>query len=196
MQGNTPVYVYFQSTRRTDQTLTYVRKTLLRQLLMSDISNPPNKALLDTYETAKSRDTTLSEDFFIDLIIKFSKLFGKVVVFFDALDECDPQKQVDICEIINKLNTGGIWTYVTARSHTVEFLRPNLTPEPKYLPIAARDEDVQNFVWYEMRRRTRGIGLRHDVERDMVSRITEGVDGMYILCLSHCSLTIGFYWQD
>jgi hypothetical protein len=145
---------------------------------MSDISNPPNKALLDAYETAKSRDTTPSEDLFIDITNKFSKLFGKVVVFFDALDECDPEKQVDICEIINKLNAGGIWTYVTARSHTVEFLRPNLASEPKYLWIAARDEDVQNFVWYEMRRRTRGIGLRPDVERDIISQITEGVNGM------------------
>jgi hypothetical protein len=174
--GNTPVYIYFQREFQSIQTPLYVRQSLAGQLLMADISNPPDKDLLEFYETIKRKARNTTPDFsnlFTDTCTKFPSLFGRVVVLFDAFDECDPSEQATISALIETFNTCGIRTYITTRHHKRSDLPENQT---HYLEITAKDDDVRNYVQQEMQRRR--IKLDSELEGSIVGRVSEGVGGM------------------
>jgi len=175
-QGNTPVYVYFQRELRSIQTPSFVRKSLVGQLLMADVSNPPNTSLLESFEKVRQQSPGASPDFsnlFTTTCAKFSNLFGNVVVLLDAFDECDPSEQVTIGDLIERFNACGIRTYVTTRLHNKSYLPQSDT---RYLEIRATDEDVQNYVRQEINRRK--IKLQPESEESIVRRVGEGVEGM------------------
>jgi hypothetical protein len=79
-RGNTPLFIYFQREFRSIQTPLYVGRSLAGQLLMADISDPPDAALLKAYETVKQKSGSATPEF-ADLCsytcTKFSHLFGK-----------------------------------------------------------------------------------------------------------------------
>jgi len=54
-------------------------------------------------EMQKSWNTVPCEGFFTDMYTKFPKLFGKVVVIFDALDECEQGELATISDFIEKV---------------------------------------------------------------------------------------------
>jgi len=173
-QGYTPVYIYFQREYRSIQTPSYVRKSLVGQLLGADISNPPDASLLQALETAKQ--LSRSPDFasiFTASCTKFQNLFGKVVVLFDAFDECEPNEQVTIAGLIETFNTSGVQTYVTTRPQYISALPGRDT---RHLKIAARDEDIKNYIHQEIKRRKIKLNLKS--EEGIVDRISQGVEGM------------------
>ena len=175
-QGNTPVYVYFQRELRSEQTPAHILQSLVGQLLVADISNPPDTALLEFFEKAmqQSQSATLDfSDIFTSTCTRFSNLFGKVVVLLDAFDECDPSHQATIGDLIATFNACGIQIYITTRPHNMLFLPENDT---RYLKIAAKDEDVQNYIRQEIKRRK--IKLDPEVEESIVTKIGEGIEGM------------------
>ena len=170
------MYIYFQRELRSTQTPSYVRKSLVGQLLMADISNPPDASLLESFEKVRQQSRQLTPDFstlFTTICTKSPHLFGNVVVLLDAFDECDPRDQVTIAALIETFITCGIRTYVTTRPHNKSLLPKT---ETQYLQIAARDEDVQNYVRQEIKRRK--IELRSETEESIIRRIGEGVGGM------------------
>jgi hypothetical protein len=175
-RGNTPLFIYFQREFRSIQTPLYVGRSLAGQLLMADISDPPDAALLKAYETVKQKSGSATPEF-ADLCsytcTKFSHLFGKIVVFVDAFDECDPDEQVTIAELIERFNDSGIRTCITTRPHNKLYLPSNAVA----LEIAAKDEDVENYIRQEIERRR--IKLHPEVEEDIIRQVSEGVDGMY-----------------
>jgi len=144
---------------------------------MADVSSPPDEDLLQVYEKARLefRDGTPSQDFFTTTCSQFSNLLGKIVVIFDALDESEPSQLGEICDFIETLRSCGIRTYVTTRSHTQSFLGDNLSPATD-LKITATDDDVKSFLLYEIKRRK--IKLEPDIEKEIVGRISDGIDGM------------------
>jgi hypothetical protein len=146
---------------------------------MADISHPPDSALLDIYDQLKDQSRNTTPDFtkiFISNSTKFPELFGKIVVLFDAFDECDPSHQATIRKLIGTFNSSGISTYITTRSHNISYVPENLPKDTKLLPIAAREEDIKNYIREELKRRE--ITINTDHEAAIIERISEGAGGM------------------
>jgi hypothetical protein len=152
-------------------------RNLVHQLLIADISVPPDSSLLESYEELKTRSTPDFAGFFTKTCTKYSNLFDEVVVFFDAMDECEPNQQITICEHIRIFNTCGIRTFITTRFHEDSSLRRHLPVDTTYVQISAKEGDVENFLVYEIERQ-RIPDLELERQRQIVSRITDGIDGM------------------
>jgi hypothetical protein len=146
------VFIYFQRDFRSKQDPTSVFRNLVYQLLMADINYSPDSSLLESYEELKKRSDPDFAEFFTTTCTTFSHLFGKVVVFFDALDECDPREHVTICDNIRQLQSHGIRTFLTTRFHEDSILRDRLPYDSTHVPISAQKGDVGNFVVYEIER--------------------------------------------
>ena len=180
-EGNTPVYIYFQ--RNSMQTPVNIAKSFVRQLLVSDISDPPDSLLVEAYEKFKTRSRNGPPnfpdcvDFFVTICEDFASLFKRVVVLFDAFDECDPVRHGQIVDLIQNINDSGVPVYVTTRDHLgVPFLCNELQKTDS-LPIAARDDDIENYLREEIKGRHLTIN-DEGLKEDIIKRITKGIDGL------------------
>src|SRR5271170_746006 len=88
---------------------------------MADISNPPDKDLLECYETVKRKARNNTPNFstlFMDTCARFPSLFGSgVIVLFDAFDECDPRQQATICALTIANRPQTLWGLTNMMAH-------------------------------------------------------------------------------
>jgi hypothetical protein len=151
----------------------------LRQILLSDISCQPSEALLRDYENLYSNSEHGCpdyEEFLISICSKFSSLSAsRVVVLFDALDECDPSYQDDVLHLIETLNESEIFVYVTTRDHLDTRIKFNLS-DTRSLRICASDRDIRNYL--EQRFQKVRVKFEDGVKDRIIDRIAAGGNGM------------------
>jgi hypothetical protein len=148
--------------------------------LLSDIGYSPNETLLEEYEKFKSDAASRSpdyEDFLVSVCSDFPHLFGtRLVVLFDAVDECHSNHQDDILHLIDMLSESKILVYVTTRDHLDSTIKFNLPPESKTLRIYASDADIKNYLRekFEKVRAKFEDGMKERI----IDRISVGANGM------------------
>lgn len=110
-----------------------------------------------------------------DYNIHFSReTRSKMVVMFDALDDCDERYFRQMVKLIRNLNKLGIRAYATAREHC-DYELSQL--EAKRLKIQAKVDDVEKYLFETLEERETE---RTDPEfrKEIINVIAEGVDGM------------------
>jgi hypothetical protein len=183
-QGYTPVYIYFERARQETkpqtqpQTPINVIKSFLRQLLLSDISYSPNKILLEEFENFKSNSTNYKE-FFISVCSKFSNLLGsRIIVLFDAMDECHSSYQNDVLQFIDALIKANVWVYVTARDYLKAGIMFHWPPGTSARRISANDDDIKNYVREKMATVRVEFKDKDKIKEQIITRICDGANGM------------------
>jgi hypothetical protein len=178
--GHAPIYIYFQRDYSKQQTPRNVIKALLQQVLLSDIGPSPNESLIAKYEKFQSDAADRNpnyEDFLVSVCKKFSKLLGtRLIVLFDALDECCSSYQDEILQLIDIMSKSEIPVYVTTRDHLEKTVKFNLPTNTKALCIYARDADIGNYLAKKFEKVR--VGFEDGVKEAIIKRITEGSKGM------------------
>jgi len=81
----------------------------------------------------------------------------ELYVIFDGLDECSPKRQNEIGSLIRRLlGFSGVRVYVTTRPKTTAetYITSDL-PDPFRIQIAARFEDINNYLNSELQNHDR-----------------------------------------
>jgi hypothetical protein len=142
-QHNTAIaYIYFDYNDAQSQQPENVVRSLLKQILFQWPLLP--KELEKFYEECltnnRSADmTTLKKQ----LISSVSKS-DRVIILFDALDECTTANFNDVAKLTCELRNAGVKTFCTSRIRTQDVCQK--LGNPSVTEIQAHSEDVLNYI--------------------------------------------------
>lgn len=123
----------------------------------------------------------------VDALISIARHFSRVWLFLDALDECDKTKQrVDLLSAIQRLMKANtcISGFATGRSCTGDI--GSAFEDTWRIELLARRTDIESFVRCKV---SVPICDKRLVEK-IVSEISKGVDGMYVIYIRPSILNI------
>ncbi|KAI1015459.1 hypothetical protein LB504_010921 [Fusarium proliferatum] len=175
-------YVYCNFQRQNDQTTKELLASLLKQLLQSLPAIPYSVKLL--YEQHRTKGSPPSLEDVSSNLLSTAKLFSRVFIMVDALDECRTTDgtQTEFLEEISKLQ-------LHSRANVFATSRP--IPEVKdhfetsiVLEIRATDEDVERFLRGHMPQMP-GFLRREGLEEFVIGEIIHSVQGMFLLARLH-----------
>lgn len=172
------VYYYFDHQDQSAHSPTTVFSCILRQLLARMPSIP--KAVSTVYDKSKGG---LPQSECERLITELSKEFDRVYVVIDALDECAPQHRIPVVQTLGTLSkVPGVRLLLTSRPYVSEIAAA--CTHGLHLKVAARDQDIRLYIREELARS--GIFGVEDEQfaRDLIQRLTQGADGMWVSLLS------------
>lgn len=168
-------FVYCNFQRQNDQTAKELVASLLKQLLQSLPVMPESIKLL--YERHRTKGSPPSLEDVSSNLLSTAKLFSRVFIIIDALDECRTTDgtQTEFLEEIFKLQL---------HSNTNVFVTSRPIPEVKdqfqtsiTLEVRATDEDVERFLRGQMPQMP-GFFHREGLEELVISEIIHSVQGM------------------
>ncbi|KAL7815650.1 hypothetical protein V8C26DRAFT_429458 [Trichoderma gracile] len=154
-------YLYCDYRRQQEQTVEQLLSSLLRQLAQRQAPVP--KEVSDIYRKYQGQPKVLSFGEILMLLHSVSKLFSRVFVIVDALDE---------------FRTDG-----SRRTFLNEILK--LQAQDATLEIRAQDEDVQQFIANQITRLPSFVLNDTELQSMIKTSIAEAVDGMFLLAPLH-----------
>lgn len=176
-------HVYFDYKEQDQQTPTYVLASLVKQLLRQ-ISYLPTEieALYDTLKT-KDRRPTLDELYSALLVAK--ECFPRVFLIFDALDECNPEKQrKPLLPLFHRMGRDSMSLFLTSRPHP-EDIRDSLTgyDDATSIELAAQDEDMVAYTQEKIKENPRAKRLikQGKCQDRIISSLVDCAEGMCVL---------------
>jgi hypothetical protein len=164
-------YVYFDYKNQPNQRIENIIASILKQILCQ-LDDLPDE-LETIYNTCILRHTSPDSALLTQCLIRNSKRFSSVFVVLDALDECDEKQLQKIIQLIKTLQEEKISVFLTMRPH-LECVRSKLYVDPVVLPIAADEQDIQNFLQIELAKRDMAGSLRTKIK----DRLTDTAQGM------------------
>ncbi|PTB65133.1 hypothetical protein BBK36DRAFT_1169900 [Trichoderma citrinoviride] len=175
-------YLYCDYRRQYEQTIEELLLSLVKQLAQRQatvLNEVPE--LCSKYPTEPK---SLSLDHILILLHSVSKLFSRVFVIVDALDEC----RADGCR--TKLLDAIFNLQVTERTNiflTARFIPDilNIFKESATLEIRAQDEDVQQFITNQITKLPSFVLSDADLQNEIKTIIAKAVDGMFLLAALH-----------
>ena len=135
-------YIYFDYNDPKSQTLETVIRSLLKQLLFKFALLPRELESLYDECLQKGKPTDMSA--LRKHLISSCSHFQRVIVLFDALDECTPTNLRETTEIIGELRKAGVKVFCTSRINTSQ-VREKLG-NPLVTEIQANQEDIINYI--------------------------------------------------
>ncbi|KAJ5962647.1 ankyrin [Penicillium viridicatum] len=173
-------YIYCNFRRKNEQKAEDLLASILKQLSQCRPSLPESVKRL--YEEHKNRRTRPSLSEIFTSLNSVTKLYAKVFVVIDALDECEKSggcRNVFLSHIFELQRIGHVKVLATARPipEIVEIFIG------KSLEIRARDNDVREYL--RGRISQTGSDLLKGYEREIENRITEAADGIFLLAQLH-----------
>ncbi|KAF5718660.1 ankyrin protein [Fusarium globosum] len=175
-------YVYCNFQRQNDQTAKELLASLLKQLLQSLPAMPDSVKPL--YEQHRTKGSPPSLEDVSSNLLSTAKLFSRVFIIIDALDECRATDgtRTKFLEEIFKLQ-------LHFKANLFATSRP--IPEVKdqfqtsiTLEVRATDEDVERFLRGHMPQMP-GFFRREGLEELVIGEIIRSVEGMFLLAQLH-----------
>ncbi|KAL4923581.1 ankyrin repeat-containing domain protein [Aspergillus undulatus] len=179
--GNPLAFFYCNFREKT--TLVEILAVLLRQLAQQH-AVPPS-ALETIYEKHMEKGTTLTVDEGLAILDSLLAVSPKTFVVLDALDECQlpsGQRKKFLTELFSLQKTRSIGLFATSRDHPDV---AGLFEGKRSLHIRASAGDVERFLNGELGRLPRVVQHREDLQREIITAITESIDGMFLLARLH-----------
>ncbi|KAK4248955.1 hypothetical protein C7999DRAFT_39939 [Corynascus novoguineensis] len=175
-------YVYYNFRRQADQKVEDLISNLIRQLSQDQSSLPECLRIL--YDKHKGR-TRPSFDELARVLQTVANLFSRVFIVVDALDECqlsDGSRSKFLTEIFALQNKTGANIFATSRfiRDVTERFKDKLT-----LEIRAQPEDVQRYINGNIDNMPTCVTQRPDLRKEVVTKIVQAVDGMFLLTQLH-----------
>ncbi|KAL2197095.1 hypothetical protein P885DRAFT_77574 [Corynascus similis CBS 632.67] len=175
-------YVYCNFRRQADQKVEDLMSNLIRQLSQDQSSLPECLRIL--YDKHKGR-TRPSFDELARALQTVANLFSRIFIVVDALDECplsDGSRSKFLTEIFTLQNETGANIFATSRfiRDVTERFKDKLTRE-----IRAQPEDVQRYINGNMDHMPACVIQRPDLRKEVITKIVQAVDGMFLLAQLH-----------
>ncbi|KAJ5169200.1 uncharacterized protein N7482_004794 [Penicillium canariense] len=170
-------YIYLSFGKRAEQTVDALLLSVTKQLLRQHQSMPGEvKALYDKHQKAS---TTPSSDEIVEAVHRACRLYSRVFVLVDALDECMQSTRAEfLSEIFNMQAKGELSLFATSRFITdiCEQFKNGLS-----LTIRADDGDVKTYLDRNMSKLPLCVGRNKGLQQDIKRCIAGSVDGMFLL---------------
>lgn len=170
-------YVYFDYMERDQQRSKHVLASLVKQLAcqtpsFSVVSKKLQLKLKDDQEdpTFEKLYTTLLET---------SKLFNRVFLVFDGLDECDQMSQrTELLPLFHRLIKDNISVFITSRLHPGDIQR-SLHSAAK-IDLSAKNEDIKLLIQQKMTEnpRAKHLGGEGQGREKIVTGLAACVNGV------------------
>lgn len=175
-------YVYFHFRRQYEHNARDVLSSLLKQLAQKRTVLPESVKKL--YEKHKEKQTRPTREEIIETLHSAVKLYSRVFIVVDALDECDAERTcrpIFLEEVFKLQDKTTANFFATSRPIPDIDMHFNGCPS---LEILASEEDVSMYLENHMSQLP-GFVLKNRSLRDQVKiEITAAVDGMYVIDLS------------
>lgn len=140
-------HVYFDYKEQERQKPVYVLASLVKQLLVANKSSDLPPAIIDLHARAEgeSRRPTLEELY--GVLLAASKPFSRVFLIFDALDECNMEKQrKQLLPLFRRMGKDGINVFLTSRPHPEDIQDAFSGPDSGKIELLAREEDIAAYI--------------------------------------------------
>ncbi|KAJ7301475.1 hypothetical protein DFH08DRAFT_993703 [Mycena albidolilacea] len=173
--------IYLSHKEAEQQTPARLMSGLWRQLVLGrDVGSVASKL----YQQHCEKGTTPSLDEAFD-VLRFAVVqHSKVYIIVDAIDEYpEAQRRILLQYLAMMGSTVGVM--ITSRPHiTADVSLPNLSA----LEIRATEEDIGRYVDAQIEispRLSKHVQIRPELRKDIHSKITDTVDGMFLLAKLH-----------
>ncbi|KAK1241851.1 hypothetical protein MKX07_007674 [Trichoderma sp. CBMAI-0711] len=175
-------YLYCDYRRQHEQTIEQLLSSLVKQLAQRKAPIP--NEVSEIYSKYQGQPKTLPFDQVLMLLHSVSKLFSRVFVIVDALDEC----RADGCRMrfLNEI------VKLQAYENTSIFLTARFIPDilnmfegSAMLEVRAQDEDVQHFIANQITRLPSFVFNDTNLQNMIATTIAKAVDGMFLLAPLH-----------
>jgi len=169
-------YIYCNYQSQSEQTPISLLASVLKQLLQNRLLIPDE--VKDLYQSHISRKTTPTLDEVLKVLHSEMSRYSQVYVLVDALDECndkDGQRQILVSKLRALQAANAVNLMVTSR------FNPKIEKEfekAQKLEIRASDEDVHRYLEGQMDRLSSCITENVDLQKLIISKIIDVVDGM------------------
>lgn len=166
-------HIYFDYTEQDEQTALNVLSSLLHQLVRQIPQLPKDiEAMYDRY-----KKPTVDELY--SAIIELADSFSRVFFIFDALDECNQEKQrEELLPILHRMGEDGINVFLTSRPHP-EDIQDYLSDCTK-IELSANEQDIQSYIEERINRNPRAKRLvqRGNFKDRVISGLIDSAQGM------------------
>lgn len=175
------VYLYCSYNEQSQQTTINLMGSLLRQLvskLLSSSSEPPEE-VTNLHYTHASTSTHPSLNDYTNVIRKIAKLFSKIYLIIDALDECG--QSYELLETVYSLLSLGTISFLATSRHMKD-LDEFLEGVPQ-LEICADARDVRKYLNSQIQKRPRLMAhtkKNSGLAEEIIDTITIKAQGMYV----------------
>lgn len=177
------IHSFFDYKERTVQTEVMLLKKLLWQILIQfDFLHPPVESLYDTCVERKRNPTTNS---LIELINSVTIEMASVFVIFDGVDECSPEMQDFIIQLLEALRKTCFKIFVTSRPHL-----QRIPKDAAVIKIRADSADIADYITQRLSH-LKNIDLRDIIFKKLTEKENDVYfDLLYLLTVhaDFCSL--------
>ncbi|KAM0546427.1 hypothetical protein ACHAPJ_010894 [Fusarium lateritium] len=179
-------YIYCNFQQHSTQSAENMVKNLLKQLAQGLTSLPDYVKDL-CIRSSKTRSATLED--FSSVLQNVAETYSRVFIVIDGLDECkatDGNRTKLLTQLSGLQTSSGLNVLTTSRSvpqiaEEVMQLFDNVTD----LEIHAHDEDIRSYLAGVMSQLPGFVSRNPDLQEDIILKIIEVVDGMFLLAQFH-----------
>ncbi|KNG84604.1 hypothetical protein ANOM_006429 [Aspergillus nomiae NRRL 13137] len=181
------VFIYFKF--KDEWTMDQLLSTLLKQLVQRQQSIPND--LKDLYDDHYKHGTRPPPEEISRCLHTIASAYKKLFIVIDALDECQSaiESRDSILPTIFNLQAQS-HASLLATSRPIPEVSDRFKGMPT-LEIRARSEDVQRYLRDHLGRLPRFVSRDAGLQNEIVTEITEAVDGMFLLAQLHLDSLVG-----
>jgi hypothetical protein len=171
-------YIYCNFRRKDEQKINDLLASLLKQLSKGQSSLP--ESVQNLYDQYKDKQKRPSLDEIEDTLQSVAKLYSRVFVIVDALDECqvsDPCRQTFLSKLFKLQTTCAANIFATSRFiHKIT----SAFDGSMTLEIRASKNDIKSYMENHMRELPSVVQGSPALQEEIKTGIPEAVDGMYV----------------
>ncbi|TGJ80228.1 hypothetical protein E0Z10_g8546 [Xylaria hypoxylon] len=181
-------YIYCNYKRQSEQTLESLLSSLLKQLARRQ---PLPSSLKELYERHKTEQTRPSVNEIFRVLESVALQNSRVFIIVDALDEC---QALDGCRT----------KFLSAIFNLQKTTRVNIFATSRYIPeirdqfqgslsieIRATKDDISRYLQGHISELSKVVTNRPDLQNEIITSITEAIDGMFLLAQLYFASLIG-----
>jgi hypothetical protein len=176
-------YLYCNYRRQHEQKLEDLFASLLKQFVQERRSIPDSVKTL--YNRHKNKRTRPSLDEILRILQSVVKVYSRVFIIVDALDECqisDGCRQRFLSSLFNLQAKCGANLFATSRP--ISSIKKEFKGNPM-LEIRASEEDVRRYLEGHMFRLPGFVVRSLELQEEIKTAIVKAVDGMYGIYFEH-----------
>ncbi|KAK6503298.1 hypothetical protein TWF481_008325 [Arthrobotrys musiformis] len=180
-------YVYMDINDRSSQTMEKVIGAIIKQLLRSSSKTP-----LFVEEAWRKRQDGISMDGRIEMLHEVCQEFDETFICIDALDEYT--NPAEICKYFKPSGRTKFRLICTGREHIQSIVTTHLEESTvQIFRIRAQEPDIKAFIKREIddARRLGDMPINSVLENEIVKKILELSDGVFLIPVLHIKLVLG-----
>lgn len=179
-------WVYFNYKESAAQTPDAIYLSIIRQLA---INSTELYQFLESSPLRKSLSQRCPSPYqLIPDPQKLTKIFERVFIDVDALDECSIEYWDTVLRILSTLNAYGTNIFITSRHHVYGSIAHASLCNMDEVAIHGRNADIANYINSQLARQRHLaviIGKNPALREDIVNSILDSCQGMYVLLISY-----------